>query len=73
MDQPRNRHVPNTMADMVLRVCGLGWHGPISVVGTSRRSDGYAFEAPPRIWGRGIPGTRALARVAARCTSSTAF
>ena len=24
------RHVPNTMADMILRLCGLGWHGPLS-------------------------------------------
>ena len=73
MDQPRNRHVPNTMADTIVRLCGLGWHGPISVVGAPSRSDGYGVAAPPRIWGRGIPGTRALARVAARCTSSTAF
>ncbi len=73
MDQPRNRHVPNTKRDNALEVCGLGWHGPISVVGARPtpsawvpRSYGYAFEAPPRIWGRGIPN-------AARCTSSTAF
>ncbi len=66
MDQPRNRHVPNTMTDMILRVCGLGWHGPISVVGAPSRSDGYGVVAPPRIWSRGIPN-------AARCTSSTAF
>jgi hypothetical protein len=43
------------------------------------RSYGYAFGAsrpglrPGALWGRGIPGTRAIARVAARCTSSTAF
>ena len=86
MDQPRNSHVPNTMADIVVRLRGLGWHGPISVVGAPRTTafgggarDGYAFEAPRparcagALWGRGIPGTRALARVAARCTSSTAF
>ena len=87
MDQPRNRHVPNTMADMILRVCGLGWPGPISVVGAPRTTafgggarDGYGVVAPrPTLragapWGRGIiPGTRARARVAARCTSSTAF
>ena len=36
-----------------LTVCGLRWHGPISVVGAPSRSDGYAFEAPPRTWGRG--------------------
>ena len=70
MDQPRNRHVPNTMADIVVRLRGLGWHGA---------RDGDAFEAPRparcagALWGRGILGTRALARVAARCTSSTAF
>ncbi len=55
MDQPRNRHVPNTMHSMTLRVRGLGWHGSISVVGASRQSYGYAFTAPPRIWSRGIP------------------
>jgi hypothetical protein len=46
--------------------CGLGRHGPISVVGAPRRSYGYAVVAPPRIWGRG-------ARNAARSRSSTAF
>ena len=66
MDQPRNRHAPNTMTDISLRVCGLGWHGPISVVGAPSRSDGYGVVAPPRILGRRIPN-------AARCTSSTAF
>ncbi len=77
MDQPRNRHVPNTMADMILRVCGLGWHGPISVVGAPSRSDGYGVVAPRpalcagALWGRGMPGTRAIARVAAHCTSTT--
>ena len=29
------------------------------------RSECYGVVAPPRIWGRGIPGTRAVARVAA--------
>ncbi len=53
MDQPRNRHVPNTKRDNILRVCGLRWHGPISVVGAPIRSDGYGVVAPPRIWGRG--------------------
>ena len=66
MDQPRNRHAPNAMADLNTQVCGLGWHGPISVVGAPSRSDGYGVVAPPRTWGRGIPN-------AARCTSSTAF
>ncbi len=28
--------------------CGLGRHGPISVVGAPRRSYGYAVVAPPR-------------------------
>ena len=49
MDQPRNRHVPNTKRDNILRVCGLRWHGPISVVGAPIRSDGYGVVAPPRI------------------------
>jgi len=63
MDQPRNRHVPNTKRDRTLQADGLGWHGPISVVGAPRRSDGYAFEAPrpaPAVrvplWGRGTRG-----------------
>src|SRR5689334_12358442 len=42
-------------------ICGLRWHGPTQalrawvppVVGAPRRSYGYAFVAPPRIWGRG--------------------
>ena len=52
--------------EMDRRVSGLGWHGPISVVGAPSRSDGYGVVATPRIWSRGIPGTRASARVAAR-------
>ncbi len=48
MDQPRNRHVPNTKRDNILHVCGLRWHGPISVVGAPRRAYGHAFVAPPR-------------------------
>src|SRR5687768_16678994 len=39
--------------DDLQHVRGLRWHGPISVVGAPRRSYGYAFIAPPRIWGRG--------------------
>ncbi len=66
MHQPRNRRAPNAMADSDKRVCGLGWHGPISVVGPPSRSDGYGVVAPPRIWGRGIPN-------AAHCTPPTAF
>ena len=53
MDQPRSRHVPDTMSDIILQPTGLRWHGPISVVGT-RRGYGHTFVAPPRIWGRGI-------------------
>ena len=80
---------PNTMTDMIMHSCGLGWHGrptPFgggypSVVGASRRSFGYAFDAPthalrarvPRIWGRGIRGTRANARVAARSPFRSPF
>ena len=52
--------------EMIKHVYGLRWHGPISDVGAPLGSDGYAFEAQPRIWGRGIPN-------AARGTSSTAF
>ncbi len=85
-DQPRNHPVPNGIVAMNLRVRGLRWHGPdhasrgAPVVGAPNRSDGYGLVAPthavarvPRIWGRGIPGTRAVARVATRCTSSSAF
>ena len=65
---------------MTLHVDGLRWHDPISVVGAPSRSERYGVVAPtraiarvPRSWGRGIPGTRAIARVAAHCTPSTAF
>jgi hypothetical protein len=54
--QSVGRHVPNTMADLILSVCGLRWHGPISVVGAPSRSDGYGVVAPPRGWSRGHPG-----------------
>ena len=61
MDQPRSRHVPNTMSDNALQVSGLRWHGcrsyslrVISVVGTPNHGYGHAFVAPPRIWRRGI-------------------
>jgi hypothetical protein len=40
---------------MTMYAGGLGRHGPTSVVGTPRRSCGYAFGVPPRIWGRGVP------------------
>ena len=60
--------------------CGLEWHGPIYVVGPPNRSDGYGRRRPAptlrvcALWSRGIiPGTRVFARVAARCTASTAF
>ena len=65
-DQPHNRHVPTNMNAMTLQVEGLGWHGPIPVVGTPNRSYDYGGVAPPRAWDRGIPN-------AAHCTSSTAF
>ena len=71
---------------MTLQVEGLRWHDPdhayarCPVVGVPSRSECYGVVAPthavarvPRIWGRGIPGTRALERVAAHCTPSTAF
>ena len=73
------RVVPTTRNGVTLHVEGLRWHDPdhasrgASVVGDPSHSYGYGVVAPPRIWGRGIPGTRALARVAAHCTSSTAF
>ena len=57
---------PTTMTDRTLEVCGLGWHGTISVVGAPSGSYGWRVVAPPRIWRRGIPN-------AAHCTSSTAF
>jgi len=55
MHQPRDRHAPNDMQDMILRVGGLGWHGPIPVVRAPSRSEGYGVVALPRVWGRGIP------------------
>ena len=62
MDQPRNHPAPNDLVDKRLVVRGLRWHGPTHslrervprVVGAPRRSDGYAFEAPPTGWSRGI-------------------
>ncbi len=65
-DQPYNRPVPSTIWGMTVRVEGLGWHDPISVVRAPSHSYGYGVVAPPRIWGRGIPN-------AANCTPSTAF
>ncbi len=59
MDQPRSRHVPNTMTDISVQLNGLRWHGPISVVGAPIRSDGYGVVAPRptlragALWGRG--------------------
>ena len=61
MDQPRSRHVPNTMSNNTVQLSGLRWHGVISVVGTPNHGYGHAFVAPPRIWRRGIRnGTRPL-------------
>ena len=70
--------VPTIMNDMTLHVEGLRWHGPdhasrgAPVVGAPSHSYGYGVVAPtdavarkPRSWDRGIPGTRAMARVAA--------
>ena len=71
--------MPTTMYDMTLHVEGLRWHGPddasrgAPVVGVPSHSYGYGVVAPPRVWDRGMPGTRALARMAAHCTPSTAF
>jgi len=62
---------------MTLHVEGLRWHDPdhafarCPVVGAPSHSECYGVIAPPRSWGRGIPGTRALARHAAHCTPST--
>ena len=53
-----------------LRRAGLRRHGPISVVGASCRSYGYAFTAPPRIWG-GTRRRRVGARNATHCNSTT--
>ncbi len=75
----------HTKWDMILQVDGLRWHGPTHafgadapVVGSPSRSDGYGVVAPRPmpsarvpLWSRGSPGTRARARVAARCTSTT--
>ena len=64
---------------MILQVEGLERHGldhasrGAPVVGAPSRSYDYGVVAPPRAWDRGIPGTRAIAQVAADCTPSTAF
>ena len=55
MDEPRTPPAPITLFGIDLRSHGLGRHGPIFVVGPPRRSLGYAFGKPPRIWGRGAP------------------
>ncbi|MBT8487301.1 MAG: hypothetical protein HKN72_04385 [Gemmatimonadetes bacterium] len=54
MNQPRNHPAPNDWVHNVLAGCGLRWHGASRVVGASRRSDGYAFEAPSTGWCHGI-------------------
>ena len=66
MDQPRKTLRPVHMVEALIHAGGLRRHGPISVVGTRRRSYGYALLSPPWIWGRG-------AHNATRRTSSTAF
>ncbi len=68
---------------MTLHVEGLRWHDPDHANArcpAPSRSECYGVVAPdprfarvPRSWGRGIRGTRALARQAAHCTPSTAF
>ncbi len=69
--------MPTDMNDMTLQLEGLRWHGldhaarGAPVVGAPSHSYLYGVVAPPGNWDRGIPGTRALARVAAHCTPST--
>ena len=61
MDQPRTPPAPYTVFGIDLGSRGLGRHGPTTltrgalVVGPPRRSLGYAFGGPPRIWSRGAP------------------
>ena len=55
MDQPRTPPAPGTLDGIDLEGRGLGRHGPIFVVGSPRRSLGYAVGKPPGIWGRGAP------------------
>ena len=50
---PRPPCALDHVEDMFALGIGLRRHGPISVVGAPRRSYGYAFVAPPRIWGHG--------------------
>jgi hypothetical protein len=77
--RPRPPGAHNRMGRNDLNGGGLRWHGPTHalrarvppVVGAPRRSYGYASSRRHRIWGRGIPGTRAQARVAGRCISTT--
>ena len=65
---------PNSMNDIILQGYGLQWHGRTHACDRGTRCRWVA----PRpkllvhaLWGRGIPGPRALARVAALCTSAT--
>ena len=61
MDQPRTPPAPYTLTGIDLEGRGLGRHGPTTlargalVVGSPRRSFGYAIGKPPGIWGRGAP------------------
>jgi hypothetical protein len=58
---PRPPCARNRNAGIIFSVMGCGRHGPDPrltawvppVVGTPRRSYGYAFGAPPRIWSHG--------------------
>jgi hypothetical protein len=43
--------------------CGLGWHGPIYVVGAPNRSDGYGVVAPRPCYAWVLSGAVALSRV----------
>jgi hypothetical protein len=64
LDQPRSRPVPSTAHDMNSLGRGLGWHGPIPVVGAPPSSECYASSRRHWVWGRDI-------RNAGRCISTT--
>jgi hypothetical protein len=54
MDQPRSRPVPSTAYDMNSPGRGLGWHGPIPVVGAPPSSECYASSRRHRVAGSSV-------------------
>ena len=55
MDQSCDPPVPTTVWDQFFHGCGLGRHGPASLLALLDVAHGYAVVAPPWIRGRGAP------------------